>query len=154
MITLVISVLSTLISIAAVIIAVRSAKEQKRISKTTIHYNQILEVHKLIMSNPSLLEFHGVSQAVLNQIGITPTEFIYVMLSLEASQVYYEIENKDIINPADFSLYRKTFLSNEKVKSVWQTIYRDSMTDQDHFTKAIDRFYLSNEYKLLKERNS
>ena len=73
-------------------------------------------------------------------IGITEHEFVYLMQSFNAAELYYQIaESKTIA----LSQYRKTLLANPKVKVAWQKLIRGKLLTESQFTRAVDAFYAS-----------
>lgn len=140
-----ISLLSLVISIITGIYTRKAILENVRLSKLNSNYPQLLEAHKILMQNTSLLELHNVKEDELQSIGVTKEEFIYILISFEAVQSYYEFEGKKKIDPNTFTSYRKSFLRNDKVRGTWKKIIKDRMSVENNFIEAIEKFYRNDE---------
>jgi len=88
----------------------------------------------------SLIKLHGISKSEIDDAGLTLSEFEYINKSLKASLVYYIIDSGSDTKLSD---YRKTFLSNPKVKSVYDLV-RGRFLSNTKFIEILDDYYERN----------
>lgn len=134
-----ISLLSIPISLMAIIIANRNTINQKRINSINNNFINLLETEKLIFEHPNLLSLHNITSQEIKQNNLTHEEVVYILISLQYSQNYYEVETKD----HELTEYRKNFLRNPNVKKAWEKFLKDSGIFHKKYKKIIDTFYLN-----------
>ena len=133
----IIGVISAIIAVIAAGISYRNLREQKRVAKTILNITQISEAESLIFKNPKLLELHNISNDLLKECDANHEEMCYLLLSFNAAQGEYVIEDKKNIS---LSNYRKNLLKNEKVRKIWKRILSEKMYQESIFTKAVDEY--------------
>lgn len=133
-----IAIVSAFISTCSAIVALLSLYEQRRISKLSANLEFLTQTQKMLLDNPKLLSLHNITTEMLKECELNYEEFIYVLNTLYAGQVYYFVEKKKNI---DLSKYRKNILNNKKVKIAWKKIIRETMIIDSPFVAAIDEYY-------------
>jgi hypothetical protein len=130
--------LAVLISVLSAYLSRRALDAQISISKNTAFFTQKAAAEEYLALHPELLELHGIEPQMLNELEITEHEFVYLMQSFNAAELYYQIAESKTIT---LSQYRKTLLSNPKVKIAWQKLIRGKLLTESTFTKAVDAYY-------------
>jgi len=132
--------MAVLISVLSAFLARQALDAQLTISKNTAFFTQKAAAEGYLAQHPELLELHGIEPRLLDDLEITEHEFVYLMQSFNAGELYYQISGSKTIT---LSQYRKTLLSNPKVKVAWEKLIRGKLLTESAFTKAVDAFYAS-----------
>ena len=143
--------LAVVISVVSAYLSRRALDAQISISKNTAFFTQKAAAEEYLALHPELLELHGIEPRMLDALGITEHEFVYLMQSFNAAELYYQIAESRTIT---LSQYRKTLLSNPKVKLAWQNLIRGKLLTESAFTKTVDSFYASEDLRPQPEDRS
>lgn len=138
MVALIISILSLIIAFISFYLSYK--KYQKEVMNQAIisNENHMISIESRIGEYPELLRFHGVEnpQELLRELGITATEFAYLLNSFTAGSVYYHTSNENererILQP---NSYRWIMCKSQAVKKAWPALklllaqgeYRDKL---------------------------
>ena len=136
----ILALLAVLISVVSAYLSRRALDAQISISKNTAFFTQKAAAEEYLAQHPELLELHGIEPHMLGSIGITEHEFVYLMQSFNAAELYYQIAG---VKTIALSQYRKTLLSNPKVKVAWQNLIRGKLLTESPFTRTVDAYYAS-----------
>lgn len=143
----IVAVVSALIAVISALVSVRTLKVQRYISKYAAAYTYLSTAEAMFRERPELLELHGLDLKVLEEIGVTPDEVLYLINSFTGTDLYFRIEGT---RPAKLTTYRKALLNTPKVQKVWEKIIRGRFISEGAFTEAVDRYYHSQ--RLLAEK--
>jgi hypothetical protein len=133
--------LAVVISAIALRFSVKMYKQTRLSTMVTGNYLLLKENNILLRNNPHLFELHSISTDALKQLDVSAEEVIYVLQSIQAGQMYYEVENRKKIDPIEFTHYRVNFLRSPKVRKIWEVILREKLVYRSAFVAAIDEFY-------------
>ncbi len=137
----VVAILSALIAAASAYIAF----DQRRMTMHIASFDRISDAETLLQQDPSrLLELHNVDPNVLGQIGVTPSEVLYLVQNFAASEFFHRLDPNSTI---ELTGYRKNLLSNPRVRSIWKAIIRDRFLSPGPFSDAVDRYIAQLEVK-------
>jgi len=140
----ILAALAVLISVLSAYLSRRALDAQISISKNTSFFTQKAATETYLAQHPELLKLHGIEPELLAKLDITEHEFVYLMQSFNAAELYYHIADSKVIT---LTQYRKALLSNPKVKVAWRELIRGKLLTESSFTKAVDAFYASEDPK-------
>ena len=140
-----INMLSLIFSIFSLVVAVGSfglnySKYKREMQNQALFSNEnhIIEIESRTAMHPEFLRFHGIENpdAFLEEHGITPQEFAYLLNSFTAGSLFYNTANKKkkdvILKP---NSYRWIMCKSPSVRKAWPAIkillapgeYRDKL---------------------------
>lgn len=119
---LVLAILAVIISVAGFLFAVISWRIQKNAGVTTSTLQSFVELERSIADVPSALRFHGVTLEMLNDVGVTPDEFAYLVANFSAGYIHHFGVTPNSSAAADPSSYRYNLLKSESTRKVWPLI--------------------------------
>ncbi len=136
-VTLVISILSTLAAVAAVVFARRAVDSQHHVQAWAVNHALLLRAAEFLVNKPELLSLHGVTAEKLSDDGISVEEFVYIYIHLDAGAAHYRItDDKDV----ELTLFRKNFIRNPKVRTMWKKYLRENLFSSTPFSLAVDDY--------------
>ena len=99
----------------------------------------ILQVEQQIAQNPGLLQLHGIDPAELEEAGVTPEEFAYLLASFTAGGIYHKLNKEQEHVPFDEhsnGAYRFHMCKSEKTRKAWRILKR--IMSNSSYTSRID----------------
>ncbi len=101
----------------------------------------------MLIQDHSLLRIFGIEPDEVIKDGITLSELIFINTSLDASGAMEKVRGE---HPVTLTEYRKNFLKNRKVRTVWKKYLRTKTFSPSQFTKAVDAYIAEFESKYEK----
>jgi len=136
-VALLINVLSVFAAVAAVIIARRAVGSQHHVQGWAVNHALLMRAAEFLVTNPELLQLHGITTENLSQDGISIEEFVYTYMNLDAGAALYKISgDKDVT----LTQFRKNFIRNPKVRTMWKKYLRENLFSSTPFSLAVDAY--------------
>lgn len=129
-----VSVLALGVSVAALGYTAYAQWTQAKHATLLENMTVLAETWGALGRKPSLLRFHGVSEAELSQAGVDAEELAYLIASFEAASVYYRyFEN----NPDPFpdGSLRQRMCATEATQKAWPVLKRFFAGDGTYVAK-------------------
>jgi hypothetical protein len=95
---------------------------------------QLNSVEEMIAEYPSVLKFHGISQAELDEARITPQEFAYLVSSFTLGGAWYQAYGSEENKP--FDGYRGRICTAEATQRAWPLLKR--MMDDSPYRRKVE----------------
>lgn len=137
-IELTVTVAGAVIALASAVIAIRTLKVQRYITKYSSAYTYLSTAEAMFRDHPRLLELHGIDLDMLEEIGASADEVVYLINSFTGGDLFHRIEG---VKRADLTTYRKALLASPKVRQVWEKIIRGRLISEGPFADAVDEYY-------------
>ncbi len=136
---LVISLIATTISVVSLGWSVRTSLRQREGSAIAANLISLSQVEASIAEVPSALRFHGIELTDLEEGGITPEEFAYLLSNFTLGGVYYRSspKAKHMIEPGT---YRYEMCQAEATRKIWPVLRR--MISPSPYRDALDQVFL------------
>lgn len=136
------STVSALAAAVAAISAARALRANNRIQKHALNATRLDSGERLMDKHlPELIGLHGRRSEDIKEAGLTNEEFLYLLHSFTAGDIYYRVGND-----SELTLYRKNLLRQKKVRDAWTKLLKGVFINSDgKFAKLVDQ-HLSNEY--------
>lgn len=134
-------IVSALVGTTTAWISVSSLREQRRISKVANNLTLLSQARTMMVEFPGLLVLHGITPDELHTLGLTAQELVYIIQSMEAGRLYFDLGKSKKVNFQEFTLFRQVFLLNPKVRLAWNAVVRDRFLGDTAYGKAVDAFY-------------
>jgi hypothetical protein len=132
-----ISVISVGISVVSIMIAIRSVKKQTNIQAWITNHQLLNRAAGMLIADHGLLKILGIEPEEIMRDGITPSEIVFINISLDASSAMHRISgNKRVI----LTEYRKNFLRNAKVRTAWRKYLKNRTFSPSPWTEAVDAY--------------
>jgi hypothetical protein len=135
-ISLVVSGLSLIASVASAAIAVLAVRTSKRIAMETTTLQLHNFADQICHEHPELYELHGITAADLAREGVSPQELSYVVHSFDAGSAYYRIHSPTKV---ELTEYRRQMLQHPKVRKIWKAFIVGKTMSRSQFTEAVDQ---------------
>ncbi|HEY0018072.1 MAG TPA: hypothetical protein VGC13_17280 [Longimicrobium sp.] len=136
-----VAVLALVVSVITFVWTLRSHSIQAKHATLQANMAVLVEVWGALAKNPSLLRFHGISPAELQEVGVDAEELAYLVASFEAASVYYRyFENTP--NPFPEGSLRQRMCASEATQRAWPLLQRFFAGDTNYLSKiqaTIDR---------------
>ncbi len=101
------------------------------------HLPPIVELEARLGDLPSALRFHGVSPSDLEEAGITPQEFAYLVNSFTLGSVWHRIIAPGIKTTYGIDHYRYRMCQAESVRKAWPLVKK--LMNPSDFVERIDK---------------
>ena len=109
------SSVSALAASVGAMAAARALMANIRIQKHALNAVRLDQGERLMDKHlPELISLHGRSQEEVKAAGLTNEEFLYLLHSFSAGDIYYNVGND-----SELTAYRKNLLKQEKVRTAW-----------------------------------
>jgi len=146
-ITVAISATSAAISVASVLIALRSMKRQREAQTWTANQSMIIDVNRMLKDDPNLFRILGIEPDDALKDGITMSELTFIFLQLNISSgIHFIRGNRD----TELTFRNKQFLQNSKVRLVWKKYLRKNVFTESRWSNAVDAYIAKLEANRLK----
>jgi hypothetical protein len=132
-----ISIIAALISLASIIIASRLVKKQASVQAWITNHQLLNTTAGMLIANQDLLKILGIEPEEIAKDGITPSEIVFIITSLDASSARQTISGNRRVTLTEF---RKNFLRNDKVRTAWKKYLKDKTFDSSPWTEAVDAY--------------
>jgi len=99
----------------------------------------------MLIDDHSLIEIYGIKVDDVLRDGISTNELIFIDTSLDASSAHFRISGEKECILTD---YRKNFLKNSKVRTVWKKYLRNKTYSPSPWTIAVDNYIAAYEAAL------
>jgi hypothetical protein len=143
MVTAIAAAVSALAASVGAISAARALLANNRIQKHALNAVRLDQGERLMDRHlAELIQLHGRSLAQITATGLTNEEFLYLMHSFSAGDIYYNIGND-----TELTLYRRNLLKQEKVRNAWTKLLKGVFINSDgKFARLVDE-HLAKEYR-------
>lgn len=126
------------VSLVSAGVAIFAWRQQRRAAQLVVNTHFLNDTLRMLADEPALLALHGVSEAELAAIDVTPTELVYMLNSIYAGQAFHAAGGAGHVR---LSSYRLQLLQHPKFERAWREVIRERLTTRTAFTDAIDRHY-------------
>jgi|HubBroStandDraft_6_1064221.scaffolds.fasta_scaffold734613_2 hypothetical protein len=133
--TIAISITSVVISVASIMIAIRSAKKQTYTQAWITNLQLLNRATGMLIADHDLLKIIGIEPEEIMKDGITPSEIVFINASLDASEAMYLISGDKSITE-----FRKNFLRNVKVRTAWKKYLKNKAFSPSSWSEAVDAY--------------
>jgi hypothetical protein len=116
--------ISLIVSLLALWQAVRIYKRQETASTRLAHLPSILAVEGSLANLPEALRFHGIDPKDLEEAGITPQEFAYLLTSFTCGGVWHQIAPPSVKTDYEIDEYRSRMCESEPTRKAWPLVRR------------------------------
>jgi hypothetical protein len=130
----IVAVVSAVIALISAVISVRTLKVQRYITKYAAAYTYLSTAEAMFRERPELLELHGLDLKVLEKIGVSPDEVLYLINSFTGADLYHRIEGT---SPSILTTYRKALLNTPKVQQVGRKLSGGVLFLKEHSLKQL-----------------
>lgn len=115
----------------------RKARRQQEVSETWLsHLAEIVAVEGQLGQLPEALRFHGLNKEDLDQAGVTPHEFAYLLNSFTLGGTWHRILHPNCRTPFGVDHYRYRMCESEATRRAWPLIRK--MMNPNEFVESID----------------
>jgi hypothetical protein len=136
-VTVAISATSAAISVASVLIALRSMKRQREAQTWTANQSMIIDVNRMLKDDPNLFRILGIEPDDVLKDGITMSELTFIFLQLNISSgIHFVRGNQE----TELTFRNKQFLQNAKVRLVWKKYLRKNVFTASRWSNAVDAY--------------
>lgn len=139
-----ISGFAIILSVFSLVFSVWSTKRQEYLNSLANNLIYMSDIERTIADTPSILELHSVEQKELEEAGVTPQEFAYLLSSFSVGGLYYRTLGAKVRKPFAPGTYRYNMLKSERTRRAWPLIKKfmgpSPYRDKIEFTiSCIDR---------------
>jgi len=110
---------AVLVSFFSLLTTIAFALRQGRSSAIASSFALMAQAEAMLKDVPSALKFHGVSDEDLRRAGITPEEFVYLIVNFTGAGVLYRMSEPDSTAPFQKGSYRYVMLSQPATQRAW-----------------------------------
>lgn len=137
----IIAIVALLVSIGSFVHSWMSSRRKNRVEPMLAYLVQLAQIEAEIGVTPSALEFHGISIDELDQAGITPKEFAYLVASFTAGGAWFEAFSDGKTSPYKVGNYRWQICSSQKTQKAWPLLKR--MMDDSPYRAKVEATILA-----------
>jgi hypothetical protein len=136
MISDVISGLALIAALLALWQASLANKAQQASSTWLSHLSEIVEVEARLGEFPEALRFHGMSKEELDQAGLTPQEFAYLLNSFTLGGTWDRILHPSLRTPFGVDTYRYRMCKSKETRKAWPLVKK--LMNPSDFVDRVD----------------
>jgi hypothetical protein len=100
----------------------RANRAQQASSAWLTHLAEIVEVESRLGSLPEALRFHGLAKEDLDQAGLTPQEFAYLLNSFTLGGTWDRILHPNLRTPFGVDSYRYRMCKSKQTRRAWPLV--------------------------------
>lgn len=102
--------------------AQRSQKRSEDVGALLAHQSDIVETEARLGSLPKALRFHGLSLTDLQEVGLEPEEFAYLLNSFTLGGVWQRVIGKGNTGPYQGGSYRYVMCKSRDTRKAWPLV--------------------------------
>lgn len=136
--SLILPVLAIVISVVSLSWSVRTSLRQREVSAIIANGTSLSQVESTLGNIPGALRFHGIDPHDLEDIGISPKEFAYLVSNFTLGGVYYRSTSKTRYRIAP-GTYRYQMCQSDMTRRAWPTLRR--MLSPGSYRDALDQAF-------------
>jgi hypothetical protein len=113
---------------------------RNQFKKWEANYNYLLNAKKYLAEQDRVIELHGLDPGIYQKLDVTPQQVAYVLIDLEAAELYYLMDGKPIDEDLKPTGYRKHLLKQPVYrKIVKEIIVPGKMLGESPFSRFIEK---------------
>lgn len=116
--------LALIVALLALWQASLANKAQQASSAWLTQLSEIVEVEARLGELPEALRFHGMSKEELDQAGLTPKEFAYLLNNLTLGGIRDRIHHPNLRTPFGAGSYRYRMCKSKETRKAWPLVRR------------------------------
>jgi len=128
---------SAFISLASVVTLRRTLHAQRIMHSWIVNHDLRSRASGQLISDTNLLRILGIDPDELAKDGISPTELVYINMSLDASSAFYSVST---VKAVELTHFRKNFFKNGKVRLAWKKYLRETQFNESPWRLAVDEY--------------
>lgn len=132
----IVSALALVASLLALWQAILANKGQQASSTWLTHLSEIVEVEGRLGELPEALRFHGMSKEDLEQAGLTPQEFAYLLNSFTLGATWDRILHPNVRTPFGVDNYRYRMCESKETRKAWPLVKK--LMNPSDFVDRVD----------------
>jgi hypothetical protein len=129
-----IAVVALLVSVFTLVWTVRAQRSQAEQASLQANMASLVELWGTLGRKPSILRFHGVSEADLATAGVDHEELAYLIASFEAASVYYRYFERGE-EPFPEGSLRHKMCASDATRNAWPLLRRFFTGDPAYLAK-------------------
>lgn len=115
----------------------KKAQKRQEVSETRLsHLAEIVAVEAQLGQLPEALRFHGLSKEDLDEVGVTPQEFAYLLNSFTLGGTWHRILHPNRRTPFGVDHYRSRMCESSATRKAWPLVKK--MMNPSEFVESID----------------
>jgi len=132
---LLISSLALIVSAVTGVWTLRNSRDQAQAARLA-NVTSIIDTERSLAGVPTALRFHGITQAALDEAGVTAAEFAYLLANCSSTSLYHNWSSEDPNLPFAENSYRHAMCASADFRRAWPLIKR--MMNKGTFTSRMD----------------
>jgi len=121
---LIISLCAVVVSLTSLGFSIWSWGKQKNVNAVSAFLAAIAQVERTLGQVPTAVRFHGIKPEELQEIGVTPEEFAYLVASFTVGWIHHYSMTPGDTDPWVEGSYRYNMFSSEPTRKAWPLIRR------------------------------